>query len=79
MIAPLLIILRVANKTALTSDAVVAGRVSTFKTRSRGESADDGGTILGGDSTSSVDEGGTNSWELRVLIDTGIESHPDGS
>ena len=77
MIAPLLIILRVANKTALTSDAVVAGRVSTFKARSRGESADGGGT-LSGDSTSSVDEGGTNSWELRVLIDTGIESHPDG-
>ena len=77
MIAPLLIILRVANKTALTSNTVVAGRVSTFKARARGESADGGGTLLSGDSTSSVDEIGMNSCELPVEFETGIESHPE--
>ena len=77
MIAPLLIILRVANKTALTSEAIVPGRISTFKARTRGESAGGGGTLPGVDPMSSVDEYRTNSGELRVGVKTMIESHLD--
>ena len=40
MIAPLLIVQRVANRSApLTSNTIVTGNISSFHTRSRGESA----------------------------------------
>ena len=70
MIASLLIIQRVANKSALTSNTVASARLSDFKARSRGQPMTGGGAILsGGDSMSSVDERGTNSGELGATID----------
>ena len=73
VIAPLLIIQRVANKSALTSNTLVSGRLSTFKARSRGELTDGGGAVPGGDPTSSVGEHGMDSGELRV----GVEATTD--
>ena len=77
VIAPLLIILRVANKTALTSNTIVSGCIDTFKARTPGQSAGGDGTHPSGDSMSSVDERGTNSVELLVEVETTIESRPD--
>ena len=72
VIAPLLIILRVADKSALTSNTIASGRVSEFKVRSP-EELTGGGTISGGDSTSSADERGMDSGELVV----GAATHQD--
>ena len=75
MIASLLIIQRVANKSALTSNTVASARLSDFKARSRGQPTTGGGAIpSGGDSMSSVDERGTNSGELGVGMTT-IDVH----
>ena len=73
MIAPLLIIQRVANRSALTSDSVTSGGISTFKAETRGELTSDSDPP-GGDPISSVDEDGTNSGEVGVESLTTIES-----
>ena len=44
VIAPLLIIRRVANQSALTNDSIATGHTSPFKVRSRGELVSGGGT-----------------------------------
>ena len=70
VIAPLLIVLRVANKSALTSNTVASGHISEFKAQTQGELASGTGTPLGGDLMSPADECGTNSGELRVCVRT---------
>ena len=60
VLAPLLIIQRVANKSALTSNTLISGQLSSFKARSGGKSADSGGTLSGRDAMSFVDKDGTN-------------------
>ena len=77
VIAPLLIILRVANKTALTNNTIVSGRIGTFKARARRQSTGGDGSYPSEDSMSLLDEFGTNSAEPRVEVETTIESHPD--
>ena len=77
VIAPLLIIQRVANKSALTSNTITSGRNSTFKARSRGRSMGGSGTLSSGDSMSSVDDGRTSSCEFEVGIETTNDFHQD--
>ena len=74
-IASLLLILRVANKSAFASNTVASGRINEFKTRSRGESADSG-ALPGGDDASPADERVMNTDELVVGVATGyIDPH----
>ena len=56
IIAPLLIIRRIADKSALTRNTVVSGRISEFKATTSGEFTGGSGAPPAGDSTSSVDE-----------------------
>ena len=61
MVAALLIIQRVTNKSALTSNTVASARLSDFKARSRGQLTTGGGAIFSdGDPMSSLDERGAN-------------------
>ena len=80
VIAPLLVILRVANKSALTSNTIASGRIGEFKARSRVEPTGDGGAISCGDHVNSADEGGMNSGELAVGVATVdiVDIHQDG-
>ena len=73
VIASLLIIQRVANKSALTSNTLVTGHLSTFKARGRGGTTDTSCTLPGEDPTISVDRRGVSSGEL----DVGIELRPN--
>ena len=66
VIAPLLIVLRVANKSALTSNTVASGHISEFKAQTQGELASGSGVPPGGD----PDEYGTNSGGSRVCVRT---------
>ena len=70
VIAPLLIIQRVANKSALTSETITPGRVSEFKAVTLGESAGDGSALPAGEPMASVDRYGVGSGELRVETTT---------
>lgn len=72
MIAPLLIIQRVASRSALTSESVTSGHISSFKAETRGELTSDSGPF-GGDPISSVDEDGTSSGQVGVESLTMIE------
>jgi len=73
-IAPLLIVQRVANKRALTSDTIVTGHAISFNVETRGGStvSDDG--PLGRYPTSSVDERGKRPDEplARVVAATNL-------
>ena len=60
VIAPLLIVLRVANRKALTSEAIVSGNIGSIRFRSQGESADDSGTVAYEYPTGSVGTDGGN-------------------
>ena len=75
VIAPLLVIQRVANKSALKSNTVVSGRLSSFEARTRGELTDGSGALPGGDPTSSVDRHGVSSGEPRSEVETTTDSH----
>ena len=75
VIAPLFVIHRVANKSALTSNTLVSGRMSTFKARSGGELTDGGSAVPSGDSAGSVDEHQANTRELGDRVETAIDSH----
>ena len=75
-IAPLHIVQRIANKSALTSNTFTSGRISGFRAQSRGESTSVSGAFSGGDHASSVDERGMNSDEVEVRARiTSIEFH----
>ena len=78
VIAPLLIIQRVANQSALTGSAVVSGNVSSFRARSRRELTTRGVTFPGRDSMSSADENGKNSDEPGVEVETTTEPRIEG-
>ena len=58
----------------MESNSLVSGRLSPFKARSRWELAGDSGTLLDGDSMSSVDLRRAGSGELRVGVETTTES-----
>ena len=70
VIAPLLIIHRVANKATSTSNSIVSGRISSFKARTRGK-------LTG---SSDADESGMNSYEFGAgikTLDIGPHMHQD--
>ena len=74
VIAPLLVIQRVANKSAL-SNTIVSGCLSPFEARTRGDLADGSDALPGGDPTSSVDRHGVGSGEPRSEVETTADSH----
>ena len=76
VIAPLLIIKRVANRNALTGSILVTGTVSSIEFGSGGEVIGDG-VLPGGYSMSSVDSCGTNSGELGVGVGTPVDFRRD--
>ena len=78
VIAPLLIIQRVANQSALTGSAVVSGNVSSFRARSRRELTTGGVTVPERDSMSSADENGKNSDEPGVEVEITTEPRIEG-
>jgi hypothetical protein len=71
VIAPLLIIQRVADKSALTSETVVSGRISEFRARTLVWSSG-GGALRSGATTNSLDRRGVSSSELGVGAETTI-------
>ena len=77
VIAPLLIIKRVANQSALTSTSVVTGGVGSFSFRSRGGAAGGSGTLPGGYPMNSGGSFGKGSKELNVGVETTIDFHQD--
>ena len=78
MIAPLLIIQRVADKSVLTNSTAVSAHISEFKAGSRGRSTDGSGTLPGGVPMSYKDECGTTSGEPGAEVEmTAIDLHRD--
>ena len=74
VIAPLLVIRRVANRSALTSSAVTSGRNSEFRARSRRDSTDgSSATLPSGGTTSSVDEYEMNSGGVGAGAEISVE------
>jgi len=77
VIAPFLIIQRVANQSALTGDSVVTGNPSSFNFRSQGKTTDGSGTLPGGYPGDSKDESAKGSSELGIGVNTTLEFHDD--
>ena len=76
VIAPLLIVLRVANRSALTSNSVVSGKPSSIHFMSR-ETWTDGGTVPGRHPASWIDAHGKSSGELGVVVERTIDLRRD--
>jgi len=76
VIAPLLIIQRVANQSALTSNTISAGHTNSFKAR-RGVSTGGSGTLPGGYPMGSADKYENRSGDLGVGVETTIEFNRD--
>ena len=77
VIASLLIIQRVANKSALTGNTVVSAHMSEFKAETRGRSTGGSGDLPGEDPTTSTDERRTSFGESGGEVETTIDSHRD--
>ena len=77
VIAPLLIIQRVANKSALTSNTIASRHLSSFRARSRGMSTGGNVNLSGGDPTSPVNNLGVGSGDLGVGDETTTDYHLD--
>jgi hypothetical protein len=77
VIAPLLIIQRVANRKAFTSETIVTGRTSSMNFRNQGESTGGSGTLPGGYPKFSADKHRMNSGELGIGVETTIDFHQD--
>jgi len=75
VIAALLIIQRVADRSALTSDTIVTGNISSFQIGSRGESVGNDYAVY---SMDSADSYGKNTSRQRIAVETEIGLHPDG-
>ena len=73
VIATLLVIQRVADKSALNSDSVVSKNFSEFKARSGGQLTVSSGILPGGDPMSSPSMNEKNSRELAVVVTTTID------
>jgi uncharacterized membrane protein YgcG len=77
VIAPLLIIRRVADQSALTSNTVVSGNTRPFSFRSGGKSMGGSGTLPGGYPMSSMEYGKTSGEQFGVGVETTIDLHHD--
>ena len=69
VIAPLLIIRRVANRSALTSDTIVTRPIDSFRARSRGESTGGSHALPGRYPTCSADNHGKDTSELGIAVE----------
>jgi len=78
VIAPLLIIQRVANGNALTGPAITTGHTSLFNARGQGEPAGSGGTHLGSHLKNLAAGYGNNPGEPGVVVERVTDLHPDG-
>ena len=76
VIAPLLITLRVADRSALTS-TTVSGDLGTMTFAKRGKSVGDVGTLTGAYPMSPVETYGKHPSELGVAVETTIDLHRD--
>ena len=65
VIAPLLIVQRVANRNALTSNTIVSGGTSSFRVRSRHEPTGGSYAFPGG----SADDHGRDTVELEIVVE----------
>lgn len=74
--APLLIILRVANRTAVTSDSISFGNPDSIHFRSQGQSTDDGESLPDGNPVSSTGVSGEAPGEVGIVVENGIEELP---
>lgn len=72
-IAPFLIILRVADRRALTSETIVSGNLGSIHFRSQGKSTVDDGTLPDDHHVSSTDADGEISQELGAGAESAIE------
>ena len=77
VIAPLLIIKRVANQSALTSSTVVTGPNVSFHVGSRMESTRDSCVLPGGHPTCPSDKHEGGSGEIGLEVETTIDFHRD--
>ena len=76
MIAPLLVVRRVADSSALTNNTAVPTNVSEFNAGSHGRSTDGSGTLHDEVPMTSTDECGKTSGERGVEIEmTAIDFH----
>ena len=78
MIAPFLIILRVANQRALSSETIVSGNIGSIHFRSEGKSTvgTTTDTLPDGNPGSSMDVSGETFGENEVRGETAIEEVP---
>lgn len=79
MIAPLLIVQRVANKNALTGNVIISGSVGLLNNGGQGKFTGGSGILLGGSPMrSGMNRSGTNSsGEPGVWVNTTIHFHRD--
>ena len=73
VIAPFLIIPRVANRTAFTSNATAPGTVGSICFRSQEKSTNSSETFLGGSLVSSIETSGETSGGLGVGAEDSID------
>ena len=79
VIAPLLIIQRVANQSALTSNTIVTAQIDSFRTRTRGESARGSRDLPGGYyPTRSMDNHGESTGELEIMAENRVTPQDSG-
>ena len=76
VIASFLVTLRVANRTALTSDTVVSGNLGSIRFRSQGKSTESDGTVLDGVPLGSMEMNGEVLGEGSVGVGGAIEEVP---
>lgn len=75
-IAPFLIILRVAKRRALTSEAVASGNVGSMHFKGPGDSTGGDGTLSDGQPVGSTDPDKETAGELAIGVETAIEEVP---
>ena len=77
VIAPLLIIKRVADRNTLIGNAVATGNTSSFKIGSQRESKGSGGSLPSDYPMDPVGKFGEGSGELGIRVETAIDFHRD--
>jgi hypothetical protein len=76
VIAPFLIILRVANRSALTSDTITSGKVGSLHFKSEGKSTSDNGILPDEYPTSSTEANGGAPGKLVIEVETAVAEVP---
>ena len=74
----MLIIQRVAKRSALTNQTITAGPASSLKFRRQGELSGSDGAPLGGNLANSADGYGKNPGESGIVVEKKIDFRPYG-